>query len=173
MLLGPWRAFMPLYIEQCRELDRCYRCLTHWLTHWQTLKDSATQLLIKYKSGALVTQCPVYHRVKSMFVWSARHWQGTRQTGTINRLYNHDLRAWAQTPAAAPSDQGGPEFSGFYLEQSSAYFRGAKDLLKNWTFFMFTSKFLCYGTIQDFWSKTWYSFREKKISNRQNYFFHF
>ena len=28
--------------------------LTHSLT---TLKDSATQLLIKYKSGALVTQC--------------------------------------------------------------------------------------------------------------------
>ena len=27
-------------------------------THWQTLKDRATQLLIKYKSGALVTQYP-------------------------------------------------------------------------------------------------------------------
>ena len=27
------------------------------LTHSQTLKDRATQLLIKYKSGALVTQC--------------------------------------------------------------------------------------------------------------------
>ena len=26
------------------------------LTHLQTLKESATQLLIKYKSGALVTQ---------------------------------------------------------------------------------------------------------------------
>ena len=34
-------------------LDRYHGCLTHW----QTLKDSATQLLIKYKSGALVTQC--------------------------------------------------------------------------------------------------------------------
>ena len=34
------------------DLVRCYRCLTHS----QTLKDSATQLLIKYKSGALVTQ---------------------------------------------------------------------------------------------------------------------
>ena len=30
--------------------------LTDWLTDWQTLKDRATQLLIKYKSGALVTQ---------------------------------------------------------------------------------------------------------------------
>ena len=29
---------------------------THWLTDWQTLKERATQLLIKYKSGALVTQ---------------------------------------------------------------------------------------------------------------------
>ena len=42
---------MPLYIAQRGYLVRCYRCLTHS----QTLKDSATQLLIKYKSGALVT----------------------------------------------------------------------------------------------------------------------
>ena len=42
---------MPLYIAKSGDLDRCYRCLTH--SH---LKDSATQLLIKYKSGALVTQ---------------------------------------------------------------------------------------------------------------------
>ena len=44
---------MPLYIAQSGDLDRCYRCLTDRLT---TLKDSATQLLTKYKSGALVTQ---------------------------------------------------------------------------------------------------------------------
>ena len=44
---------MPLYIAQNRDLDRCYRCL---MTDSQTLKDSATQLPIKYKSGALVTQ---------------------------------------------------------------------------------------------------------------------
>ena len=47
---------MPLYIAQSGDLDRCYRCLTH--SH---LKDSATQLLTKYKSGALVAQyvtCP-------------------------------------------------------------------------------------------------------------------
>ena len=44
---------MPLYIAQSGDLDRCYRCLTDWLT---TLKDRATQLLKKYKSGALVTQ---------------------------------------------------------------------------------------------------------------------
>ena len=43
---------MPLYIAQSGDLDRCHRCLTHSLT-W---KDSATLLLIKYKSGALVTQ---------------------------------------------------------------------------------------------------------------------
>ena len=43
---------MPLYIAQSGDLDGCYGCLTHS----QTLKDSATQLLIKYKSGALVTQ---------------------------------------------------------------------------------------------------------------------
>ena len=44
---------MPLYIAQSGDLVRCYRCLTDR----QTLKDRATQLLIKYKSGALVTQC--------------------------------------------------------------------------------------------------------------------
>ena len=42
---------MPLYIAKSGDLDRCYRCLTHSQT-----KDSATQLLTKYKSGALVTQ---------------------------------------------------------------------------------------------------------------------
>ena len=44
---------MPLYIAQSGDLDRCHACLTDRLT---TLKDRATQLLIKYKSGALVTQ---------------------------------------------------------------------------------------------------------------------
>ena len=34
-----------------------------WLTDWQTtLKDRATQLLIKYKSGALVTQYILKHQ---------------------------------------------------------------------------------------------------------------
>ena len=42
---------MSLYIEQSGDLDRCYRCLTDRLT---TLKNRATQLLIKYKSGTLV-----------------------------------------------------------------------------------------------------------------------
>ena len=46
---------MPLYIAKSGDLDRCYRCLTDRLTDSQR-KDSATQLLIKYKSGALVTQ---------------------------------------------------------------------------------------------------------------------
>ena len=49
---------MPLYIAQSGDLDRCYRCLTDSLTHSQ-MKDRATQLLIKYKSGALVTQFPI------------------------------------------------------------------------------------------------------------------
>ena len=43
---------MPLYIAKSGDLDRCYRCLTDWLTHWQTLKDIATQLITKYKSGS-------------------------------------------------------------------------------------------------------------------------
>ena len=54
---------MPLYIAQSGDLDRCYRCLTDWLTHWQTLKDRATQLLTKYKSGALVKQFGIIHQI--------------------------------------------------------------------------------------------------------------
>ena len=42
---------MPLYIAQSGDLEGCHACLTDS----QTLKDSATQLLTKYKSGALVT----------------------------------------------------------------------------------------------------------------------
>ena len=42
---------MPLYIARSGDLQGCHACLTD--SH---LKDSATQLLIKYKSGALVTQ---------------------------------------------------------------------------------------------------------------------
>ena len=46
--------------------------LTHWLTHWlTTLKDRATQLLLKYKSGALVTQLLCLAHL----VWPAQlHW---------------------------------------------------------------------------------------------------
>ena len=42
---------MPLYIAKSGDLDRCHRCLTD-----SQSKDSATQLLTKYKIGALVTQ---------------------------------------------------------------------------------------------------------------------
>ena len=44
---------MPLYIEQSGDLVRCHGCLTDRLTDFT---DSATHLLIMYKSGALVTQ---------------------------------------------------------------------------------------------------------------------
>ena len=57
---------MPLYIAKSGDLDRCYRCLTDSLTHsLTTLKDRATQILIKYKSGALMIQLyilgPLYY----------------------------------------------------------------------------------------------------------------
>ena len=45
---------MPLYIAKSGDLEGCHACLTD--SH---LKDRATQLLIKYKSGALVTQLNV------------------------------------------------------------------------------------------------------------------
>ena len=47
---------MPLYIAQCGDLEGFHACLTDGRTDGQTLKDSAIQLLTKYKSGALVTQ---------------------------------------------------------------------------------------------------------------------
>ena len=47
---------MPLYIAKSGDLEGC-----HGRTHSQTLKDRATQLLIKYKSGALVTQKVKFH----------------------------------------------------------------------------------------------------------------
>ena len=56
MILGQKRAFMLLYIAQSGDLEGCHACLTDGRTDGQTLKDRATQLLIKYKSGALVTQ---------------------------------------------------------------------------------------------------------------------
>ena len=61
MTLVHKRAFMPLNITKSGDLVGCYRCLTHWLTHsLTTLKDRATQLLIKYKRRAHVTQLNVY-----------------------------------------------------------------------------------------------------------------
>ena len=68
---------MPLYIAKKGDLDRCHRCLTDSLTH-SHLKDRATQLLIKYKSGALVTQLlktpnncySCDHGNPSSFIWS-------------------------------------------------------------------------------------------------------
>ena len=72
MKLGQQRAFRPLYIEQSWDLDRCYQCLTH-SQRW------ATQLIIKNKSGALVTQLLRQHKAlgwaglhchKALKVWS-------------------------------------------------------------------------------------------------------
>ena len=55
MILGQKRAFVPLYNEQSK-VEIWTGVTDALLTHSQTLKDSATQLLIKYESGALVTQ---------------------------------------------------------------------------------------------------------------------
>ena len=53
---------MPLYIAQSGDLVRCHASLTESVTLTDShLKDSATQLLIKYKSEALVTQLYSWH----------------------------------------------------------------------------------------------------------------
>ena len=62
---------MPLYIGQRGDLVRCYRCLTDSLT----LKDRATQLLLKYKSGALVTQKRAMHPASQ----DKKHFNPSRQ----------------------------------------------------------------------------------------------
>ena len=48
---------MPLYIAKSRDLEGCHACLTD-----SQRKDRATQLLTKYKSGALVTQNQLFGR---------------------------------------------------------------------------------------------------------------
>ena len=61
--VGNWwywvsRGHLFLYILHKVEI---WKGVMHaWLTHSLTLKDSATQLLVKYKSGALVTQFEEY-----------------------------------------------------------------------------------------------------------------
>ena len=55
---------MPLYIAKSGDLEGCHACLTDRLT---TLKDRATQLLIKYKIGALVTQYKAQTKCKTRF----------------------------------------------------------------------------------------------------------
>ena len=59
---------MPLYIAKSGDLDRCYRCLTD--SH---LKDRATQLLIKYKSGALVMQLSTFLSMSLFIVYHHDH----------------------------------------------------------------------------------------------------
>ena len=59
---------MPLYIAKSGNLEGCHACLTDWLTH-SHLKDRATQRLIKYKSGALVTQFILFP------IWMKKFWK--------------------------------------------------------------------------------------------------
>ena len=59
---------MPLYIAQSGDLERCHACLTD-----SQMKDRATQLLIGYKSGALVTQLyflPAYPHHHFLTYWT-------------------------------------------------------------------------------------------------------
>ena len=94
---------MPLYIAKSGDLDRCTDA---WLTHWQSLKYSATQLLIKYKSGALVTQyCVIWWDMKPLShfnnlqkvsprnVWS-RPLAPTPGPGKPNAYFALSLSAW-------------------------------------------------------------------------------
>ena len=55
-----------LVIDDTGSVEGTYAFIycTKWRSDSQTLKDRATQLLIKYKSGALVTQIQKTHKVK-------------------------------------------------------------------------------------------------------------
>ena len=61
---------MPLYIKRSGDLLKCHGCLTDR----QALKDRATQLLIKFKTGALVTQFELTkdHVLTSAYVYIFR-----------------------------------------------------------------------------------------------------
>ena len=61
MILGQKRALIPLHIAKSGDLDRCYRCLTHWLTNSQTLKDRATQLPTNTRVELFVMQYQCKH----------------------------------------------------------------------------------------------------------------
>ena len=74
---------MLLYIAQSGDLDRCYRCLTDG----HTLKDSATQLLIKYKSGALVTQLNATD-IEIRPFWDEHHYKYIQCQGKIKNQKN-------------------------------------------------------------------------------------
>ena len=69
------------------------------LTHWQTLKDRFTQLLIKYKSGALVTQLWLicqsalfqlqsHHHTISPFAKKDKFWRGLWTVTIVSKLTN-------------------------------------------------------------------------------------
>ena len=83
---------MPLYIAKSGDLDRCYRCLTDWLTDSQR-KDRATQLLKKYKSGALVTQLNFHFLIAA--IATVRNYPEsytTLQTLVVNLVQNQNTR---------------------------------------------------------------------------------
>ena len=75
-----------------------------WLTHsLTTLKDSATQLLIKYKSGALVTQFPIDWLKRNFcnFFFSIRPGFGT----LVYYLQTTTTLAWLPTLIKKEKDQ--------------------------------------------------------------------
>ena len=73
---------MPLYIAQSGDLDRC--CHNAFRTRsLPTLKNRATQLLTKYKSGALVTQLMLSRRSLQLEPWVVERWR------TIRRGHGH------------------------------------------------------------------------------------
>ena len=98
---------MPLYIAKRGDLEGCHACLTDSLTD-SHLKDRATQLLIKYKSGALVTQFLLVLLV--LLTDAAGTMLGSRQSWAqysfrfvyllikLSPLYNIPQTQWYTTP---------------------------------------------------------------------------
>ena len=73
---------MPLYIAQSGDLEGCHACLTD-----SQRKDRATQLLIKYKSGALVTQHKILSSSQGLEVKAEEsHLRSRLQLKSIQRI---------------------------------------------------------------------------------------
>ena len=85
-----WVSRGHLYLYILHRLEIWTGVTDGWLTDWQTLKDRATQLLIKYKSGALVTQLKLCTPISSSHI------------GLVVITWRYPLRLKRSAEAIAP-----------------------------------------------------------------------
>ena len=79
---------MPLYIAKSGDLDRCYRCLTDSLT----LKDGATQLLIKYKRWS--SRNAIIQSNSESWLWLQGHYIESQKRQSSKIATETEERSW-------------------------------------------------------------------------------